>query len=358
MARTDLNDIVAFLAVTRERSFTRAAAQLGVSQSALSQTIRAFEARLGLRLLTRTTRSVAPTEAGERLVRIAGPRLGEIAAELAALNELSAKPSGTIRISAHDHALRSLVWPALARLLPEYPDIKVEVVIDYGLTDIVAERYDAGIRSGELIDKDMIAVRIGPDLRSAVVGAPAYFENYGKPKKPQDLTDHSCVNLRLPTLGGLYAWEFAKAGREVLGGSIIAVDLPSSETNLASVNQAVVDFSVSAYLTLVEAASELGATWVTINSGRKHGLLPPPDDRLLGIYRKALERLATAAQQRGVRLLLENIPGMLLADAASAKAFLDQDDFGLTATAARWSQASRRSRRSCSTTTASAGGRC
>jgi DNA-binding transcriptional LysR family regulator len=215
MARTDLNDIVAFLAVTRERSFTRAAAQLGVSQSALSQTIRAFEARLGLRLLTRTTRSVAPTEAGERLVRIAGPRLGEIAAELAALNELSAKPSGTIRISAHDHALRSLVWPALARLLPEYPDIKVEVVIDYGLTDIVAERYDAGIRSGELIDKDMIAVRIGPDLRSAVVGAPAYFEKYGKPKKPQDLTDHSCVNLRLPTLGGLYAWEFAKAGREV-----------------------------------------------------------------------------------------------------------------------------------------------
>jgi deoxyribonuclease-4 len=144
---------------------------------------------------------------------------------------------------------------------------------------------------------------------------------------------------------------------EELGGSIIAVDLPSSETNLASVNQAVVDFSVSAYLMLVEAASELGATWVTINSGRKHGLLPPPDDRLLGIYRKALERLATAAQQRGVRLLLENIPGMLLADAVSAKAFLDQDDFGLTATAARWSQASRRSRRSCSTTTASAGGR-
>src|ERR1700761_4780364 len=157
MPRTDLNDIVAFLAVARERSFTRAAAQLGVSQSALSQTIRGLEARLGLRLLTRTTRSVAPTEAGERLLRAAGPRLEEIDAELAALSELRDKPSGTIRITAHDHAVKAAVWPALEKLLPAYPDIKLEIVIDYGLTDIVAERYDAGIRSGEMVAKDMVA---------------------------------------------------------------------------------------------------------------------------------------------------------------------------------------------------------
>ena len=215
MPRTDLNDIVAFLAVARERSFTRAAAQLGVSQSALSQTVRGLEARLGLRLLTRTTRSVAPTEAGERLLRAAGPRLEEIDAELAALSELREKPSGTIRITAHDHALRTVLWPALAKLLPDYPDIKVEIVIDYGLTDIVAERYDAGIRAGEMVAKDMVAVRIGPDMRSAVVGAPSYFAQRTRPKAPQDLTAHSCINLRLPTYGGLYAWEFEKAGREL-----------------------------------------------------------------------------------------------------------------------------------------------
>jgi DNA-binding transcriptional LysR family regulator len=215
MPPIDLNNIVAFLAVARERSFTRAAAQLGVSQSALSQTVRGLEARLGLRLLTRTTRSVAPTEAGERLLSAAGPRLDEIDAELAALSELREKPSGTIRITAHDHALRTILWPALERLLPDYPDIKVEIVIDYGLTDIVAERYDAGIRSGEMVAKDMVAVRIGPDMRSAVVGAPSYFAKRARPKAPQDLTAHSCINLRLPTYGGLYAWEFEKYGREL-----------------------------------------------------------------------------------------------------------------------------------------------
>ena len=215
MPRTDLNDIVAFLAVARERSFTRAAARLGVSQSALSQTVRGLEARLGLRLLTRTTRSVAPTEAGERLLRAAGPRLEEIEAELAALRALRDRPSGTIRITAHDHAVRAVLWPALARLLPGYPDIKVEIVIDYGLTDIVAERYDAGIRAGEMVAKDMIAVRIGPDMRSAVVGAPSYFADRPRPRAPQDLTAHRCINLRLPTHGGLYAWEFAKGGREL-----------------------------------------------------------------------------------------------------------------------------------------------
>ena len=215
MFRTDLNDIVAFLAVARERSFTRAAAQLGVSQSALSQTLRGLEARLGLRLLTRTTRSVAPTEAGERLLRAAGPRLDEIDAELAALSELREKPAGTVRITAHDHAVRAVLWPALEKLLPDYPDIKMEIVVAYGLTDIVAERFDAGIRSGEMVAKDMIAVRIGPDMRSAVVGAPAYFAKRERPKTPQDLTSHTCVNLRLPTHGGLYAWEFEKGGREL-----------------------------------------------------------------------------------------------------------------------------------------------
>ena len=215
MPGSRLDDIAAFLAVARERSFTRAAAQLGVSQSALSQTVRGLETRLGLRLLTRTTRSVAPTEAGERLLQTAAPRFAEIEAELAALSSLRDKPAGTIRITAHDHAVRAVLWPALQRLLPDYPDIKVEIVIDYGLTDIAAEGLDAGIRTGELVAKDMVAIRIGPDLRSAVVAAPSYFEARAKPRTPQDLTAHRCINLRLPTHGGLYAWEFGKKGREV-----------------------------------------------------------------------------------------------------------------------------------------------
>jgi DNA-binding transcriptional LysR family regulator len=215
MPRADLNDLQAFLAVARERSFTRAAAKLGVSPSALSQAMRGLEAWLGLRLLTRTTRSVAPTEAGERLFRALGPRLDEIEGELAALSEFREKPSGTIRITTHEHAAQAALWPALVKLLPEYPDIKVELVIDYGLTDIVAERYDAGIRSGEMVAKDMVAMRIGPDLRMAVVGAPAYFERRPRPKTPQDLTTHACINLRLPTHGGLYAWEFEKGRREL-----------------------------------------------------------------------------------------------------------------------------------------------
>ena len=215
MRETGLDDLRALLAVARERSFTRAAAQLGVSQSALSQTLRGLEARLGLRLLTRTTRSVAPTEAGERLLRAVGPALDEIDAGLAALSELREKPSGTIRITTHEHAVRAVLWVALAKLLPDYPDIKVELVIDYGLTDIVAERYDAGIRSGEMVAKDMVAVRIGPDLRMAVVGAPSYFAKRPQPGTPQDLTAHACINLRLPTYGGLYAWEFEKGGREL-----------------------------------------------------------------------------------------------------------------------------------------------
>jgi DNA-binding transcriptional LysR family regulator len=215
MPRENVNDLLAFLAVAKARSFTRAAAKLGVSPSALSHTIRGLEERLGMRLLSRTTRSVAPTEAGERLVRTVGPRFEEIDAELAALSELRQKPAGTIRITAGEHPAQAVLWPALAKLLPDYPDIKVEVIVDYGLTDIVAERYDAGIRLGEQVAKDMIAVRIGPDFRMAVVGAPSYFARRPAPKRPQDLTGHDCINIRLPTYGGIYAWEFEKRGREL-----------------------------------------------------------------------------------------------------------------------------------------------
>ena len=215
MARANINDLAAFLAVARERSFTRAAAQLGVSQSALSQTIRGLEARLGLRLLTRTTRSVSPTEAGDRLLHTVGRRFEEIEAELEALSELREKPAGTIKITAVDYAADTVLWPKLVKFLRQYPDIKVEIIVDYGLSDIVAQRYDAGVRSGEQVAKDMIAVRIGPDLRMAVVGAPCYFRERPEPKTPQDLIGHNCINLRLPTYGGLYAWEFEKGNREL-----------------------------------------------------------------------------------------------------------------------------------------------
>jgi DNA-binding transcriptional LysR family regulator len=213
MLRENLNDMLAFLAVARERSFTRAAAQLGVSQSALSHAVRGLEARLGVRLLARTTRSVAATEAGERLLRAVGPRFDEIEGELTGLSDLRDEPAGTIRITAGEHAAETVLWPALKTLLPRYPDIKVELIIDYGLTDIVAARYDAGVRLGEQVAKDMIAVRIGPDFRMAVVGAPSYFATRPKPKVPQDLTAHACINLRLPTYDSVYAWEFEKRGR-------------------------------------------------------------------------------------------------------------------------------------------------
>jgi DNA-binding transcriptional LysR family regulator len=215
MARENLNDLVAFLAVARERSFTRAASRLGVSQSALSRTVRGLEERLGLRLLARTTRSVTPTEAGQRLLATVGPRFEEIEAELSALTALREKPAGTVRLTATEHAVEAILLPRLERLLPDYPDIKVEVVIDYGLTDIVTQGIDAGIRIGEQVAKDMVAVRIGPDMSMAVVGAPAYFARHGRPLTPQDLTEHNCINLRLPTHGGLYAWEFEKDGREL-----------------------------------------------------------------------------------------------------------------------------------------------
>jgi DNA-binding transcriptional LysR family regulator len=215
MQRTNLNDLVAFLTVARERSFTRAAAKLGFSQSSLSHLIRDLETRLGIRLLTRTTRSVSPTDAGERLLKTVGPRLEEVESELNSLRELRDAPSGTIRVSSTDYATDTILWPRLMPFLRRYPDIKVELITDYGLTDIVAERFDAGVRAGEQVAKDMIAVRIGPDISMAVVGAPSYFRKRPEPKVPQDLLHHSCVNLRLPTHGGLYAWEFEKANREI-----------------------------------------------------------------------------------------------------------------------------------------------
>jgi DNA-binding transcriptional LysR family regulator len=211
MQRGHLDDLLAFVAVGRERSFTKATAKLGVSQSALSHTIRGLEARLGVRLLTRTTRSVAPTAAGERLLHTLGPRFEEIESELAALSELREKPAGTIRITATDYAANAILWPKLVKFLQQYPDIKVEIIIDNGLIDIVAQRFDAGVRAGEQVAKDMIAARIGPDVRMAVVGTPSYFRQRSEPKKPQDLIGHNCINLRLSTHGGLYAWSSKKA---------------------------------------------------------------------------------------------------------------------------------------------------
>ena len=215
MTRENINDLIAFLAVARERSFTRAAAKMGVSQSALSHTIRSLEARLGIRLLTRTTRAVSVTEAGERLLESIGPHFDEIDAQVEALSELRDKPAGTIRITAADYAIKYVLWPKLRRFLPKYPDIKVELILDNGLTDIVTDRFDAGVRMGEHLAKDMISARIGPDFRLSVVGAPSYFANRPEPSYPKDLVGHTCINFRLPSFGGLYAWEFEEEGREI-----------------------------------------------------------------------------------------------------------------------------------------------
>ena len=209
------NDLAAFAVIAQEKSFTRAGAKLGVSQSALSQTMRALEERLGLRLLVRTTRSVSATEAGERLLQTLAPRFDEIEAELTALSELRATPAGSIRITAGEHAAVSVLQPVLAKFVPQYPDIQIEVVVENGLVDIAAQRYDAGIRLGEQVAKDMIAVRVGPDMRMAVVGAPSYFEIHGVPKNPEALTAHNCIGMRLPTYGGVFPWEFKRKGREL-----------------------------------------------------------------------------------------------------------------------------------------------
>jgi DNA-binding transcriptional LysR family regulator len=224
MGRENLSDLTTFLVVAEERSFTRAAARLGASQSAVSQTVRRLEARLGLSLLTRTTRSVAPTLAGERLLANLRPAFDEIDSQLAAVTELRDKPAGSVRITTSQHAADTVLWPVLKRLAPDYPDVSVELSVDTGFRDIVADRFDAGVRLGEQVDKDMIAVRIGPDLRMAVVATPGYFERHERPLTPHDLTSHLCINLRFPTHGGLYVWEFEKDGRELhvrVGGQLI-----------------------------------------------------------------------------------------------------------------------------------------
>ena len=253
MPLLNINDLLAFRAVSRERSFTRAAAQMGVSPSALSHTIRSLEERLGVRLLTRTTRSVAPTQAGERLLAGIGPRFDEIEAELAALSELRDKPAGTIRITTGVDAARTILWPALAQLLPDYPDIQVEISVNPGFVDIVAERFDAGIRLGETVAQDMVAVRIGPDLRMAAVGTPQYFRDRQPPLTPHDLAQHNCVNLRFPTLGGLYAWEFEKDGRPLnvrVEGQLIVNDVGLAK-------RAALDGTAIAYLPDHSVAAEI-----------------------------------------------------------------------------------------------------
>lgn len=215
MRREELADLIAFLAVAQEGNFTRAAAKLGTSQSALSHTLKRLEARLGLRLLNRTTRSVVPTEAGERLLETLRPALNDIDQRLNALTVLRERPAGTVRINTSEHAADTVLWPKLAALLSEYPDIKVELTVEHGFTDIVAGRYDAGVRLGEQVARDMIAVPIGPEMRMAAVAAPGYFTNRKKPKAPQDLAAHTCINLRLTSSGGFYSWEFEKDGREI-----------------------------------------------------------------------------------------------------------------------------------------------
>ncbi|MGH7005551.1 MAG: LysR family transcriptional regulator, partial [Alphaproteobacteria bacterium] len=229
MKRDELADLVVFLAVAEECSFTRAAARLGTSQSSLSHTIRRLEERMGVRLLTRTTRNVAPTQAGEQLVETLRPAFTDIQARLDSIAALRQKPAGTIRITSSRHATESILMPAVTQIMADHPDIKVEISVDQRLTDLVAERYDAGVRLGEQVEKDMIAVRIGPELRMAVVGSPAYLARHAKPATPHDLTQHVCINLRLPTLGGLYAWEFEKNGRPLnvrVDGQFTCNDVP------------------------------------------------------------------------------------------------------------------------------------
>lgn len=256
MKREDLNDMLWFLAVAEERSFTKAAAKLGTSQSTISHTIKKLEARMGLRLLTRTTRSVSPTEAGERLIRSLAPRIEELETEIDQLMEIRDKPSGTVRITLSDYAQESVVWPKLRSVLREYPDIKLELNSDNGLRNIVEERFDAGVRLGESVDKDMIAVRIGPDWRLVAVASPEYLATRSTPKTPQELVSHDCINHRQARAGGLYAWEFEKDGREVR----VRVDGQLTfNTSYAMIDAAVAGYGI-AYVpeTLVERECATG----------------------------------------------------------------------------------------------------
>jgi DNA-binding transcriptional LysR family regulator len=253
MARDNTSELSVFLAIAKEQSFTRAAAKLGVSPSALSHSMRLLEERLGVRLLTRTTRRVSLTEAGERLLQSIEPHFDGIDAALAALTALRDKPAGTVRITAGEHAVTSILWPAIERLLPDYPDVKFEVTVDNALTDIVAERYDAGIRLGEQLDNDMIAVRVGPEMRMVVVGSPDYFERHPKPMTPQDLTAHACINLRLPTYGGYLVWEFERDGRALR----VRVDGPLAFNNSNMALKAALGGAGLAYLLEDHAREDL-----------------------------------------------------------------------------------------------------
>lgn len=244
MNRQDLADLSAFLVVARERSFTRAAAQLGVTPSAISHGMRGLEERLGVRLLNRTTRSVTPTAAGERMLETIAFHLDEIATHVASLNDLRERPAGTVRITADEHSLREVLWPRLRNVLAEHPDIKVEVEADYRLTDIVAGKFDAGVRLGDYIERDMIAVPISAPMRMLVVATPAYFAAHGRPRTPQELTGHRCINIRLPTYGGLYAWEFERDGR----AQRVRVDGQLTFNTLYQIEQAAVDGFGVAYL--------------------------------------------------------------------------------------------------------------
>ncbi|MDP5281059.1 LysR family transcriptional regulator [Sphingomonas sp. DG1-23] len=262
MNRQHLAELSAFISVARERSFTRAAAQLGVTPSALSHSMRALEERLGLRLLNRTTRSVTPTEAGERMLHALGPRFDEIEAEVAGLSALRDKPAGTVRISADEHSMATVLWPRLRPILREYPDVHVEIATDYTLTDIVAERFDAGVRFGEIVAKDMIAVPIGPDARMLAVASPTYFAARGRPRTLEELTGHDCINLRLPTYGGLYAWEFERDGRELR----VRVEGQLTFSSLLPILEATLDGFGICYVpqSLVQAHLDSGALEVVL----------------------------------------------------------------------------------------------
>ena len=263
MRREDMADLTALVVVAEERNFTRAATKLGLSQSALSQIVRRLEARLGVRLLSRTTRSVAPTEAGERLISSLVPMLRDIDRRIADLGAFRDSPAGLIRITTVEHAAKTILLPALGKLLPSYPDVKVELIIDYGLADIVADRFDAGVRLGEQVAKDMIAVRIGPDIPMAIVGSPKYFREHAEPKTPDELVEHRCINLKLPTSGRLNAWRFAQRGRE----KRVVVDGPLNLNTIDLIRDAARDGLGLAYMPADQVEADM-------KSGRLKAVLP------------------------------------------------------------------------------------
>lgn len=256
MKREDMADLTALVVVAEERNFTRAAGRLGVSQSALSQIVRRFEERLGVRLLARTTRSVSPTEAGEQLVSRLSPMLREIDLSIEELSTFRDKPAGSLRITTVEHAAKTILNPALSKLLPRYPDISLEIIVDYGLTDIVADRFDAGVRLGESVELDMISVRLSPDIPMAIVGSPQYFASHPAPTAPEHLVEHRCINLRLPTSGTLNAWRMTKEGRDMR----VRTQGPLSFNSIDLIRDAALNGTGLAYLPVDQVASHLAAS--------------------------------------------------------------------------------------------------